>query len=807
MWKPHSVISDIISRFPRANLVLCGDFNFPDINWDNCVASARASKDFLEVVFTYSLSQVVTTPTRGSNILDLVLTTDSEQINSLQCVQGVSDHNILFFNIAIELPDRQPSTKYIRDYNKANFSEINNQLESFFEDFKRSASLRTVEQNWILYKGKLLSLIDAYVPLVRIRGDAGRPWYTNNLRILSRKKKRIFRELKRSNNPQKWDRYFTVLREYTGLLRHSKRKYFHVDLLSILRDNPRKFWNSLSPKRTSCHSIALINSDGSSVPGDECPDVMNSYFCSVFTNEPFANIPTLPSCNFSSMSEVIITTQGIANLIDNLKLSSAPGPDDITAKALKGTKSQSSRFLQLIFTQSVASSTIPNDWKISHVVPIHKSGSRSTPCNYRPISLTCIPCKLLEHILYSSIASHLDKHSFFFTKQHGFRQGYSCETQLFEFTTDLHLNLDSRFQTDVIYLDFSKAFDRVAHRRLISKLACLNLDTHVLSWIECFLTNRSQHTVIDNIQSSSSSVLSGVPQGSVLGPLLFLIFINDIPANISSSIRLFADDCVLYRRISSTNDQLILQEDLNKIVNWCSVWLMSLNVSKCKFMCVTRKHTTLNYQYFLKSSALTQVDCYRYLGVTITDQLTWTAHITNLVKDCSKSLGLLKRSLFLSPFPVRKLAYETFIRTKLEYASAIWNPHQNYLIDSLEAVQNRAVRFIASNYDWHTSITSIKSSLSIPNLSLRRKISQLSLFHKLYYNFPHLRDTIFLPPNRTSHRLFNNLSVQRLHGTTQAFNKSFLPTAIELWNALPEQIVHEQDSNKFRHILSCFLNP
>lgn len=620
-------------------------------------------------------------------------------------------------------------------------------------------------------------------------------------------KKRIFRELKRRNNPQKWEKYFTVLREYTSLLRQSKRKYFHQDLLGILRDNPRKFWNSLSLKRTSCHGIALINPDGSPVPGDQSPDVMNSYFCSVHTHEPPTNIPTLPATHYSEMPAVIITTQGISNLIDNLKLSSAPGPDGITAKALKGTKSQSSRFLQLIFTQSIAHSTTPSDWKISHVVPIHKTGSRSNPCNYRPISLTCIPCKLLEHILYSNISSHLDKHSFFFPNQHGFRRGRSCETQLFEFTTDLHLHLDSRFQTDVIYLDFAKAFDRVAHRRLTAKLACLKLDPLVLSWIECFLTNRSQFTVIDNFKSSSSPVLSGVPQGSVLGPLLFLIFINDLPNSILSSIRLFADDCVLYRRISSQNDQLILQEDLNKIVNWCSLWLMSLNISKCQYMCVTRKRQIINHQYSINSSALTQVDSYRYLGVTITNQLTWCAHITNLIKDCSKSLGLLKRSIFLSPVPVRKLAYETFIRTKLEYASAIWNPHQSYLINSLEAVQNRAARFIASNYDRHVSISGIKSSLTIPSLILRRKISQLCLFHKLYYNFPHLRNTFLLPPNRTSHRLFNNLSLQRLHGTSNSFNKSFLPTAIELWNALPDDIVHERDSDKFRHLLSCYLNP
>lgn len=188
----NSIVSHLTTRFPRANLVLCGDFNFPDIDWENCTATSRASKDFLEIVLMYSLSQVVTRPTRSTNILDLVLSTKKELINSLQYVKGVSDHNILFFNIAIELPARQPSTKYIRDYNKANFPEINNQLESFFVDFHQLASSRTVEQNWLLYKHKLLSLIDAYVPLVRIRGDASRPWYSNSLRKLSRKKKAHF---------------------------------------------------------------------------------------------------------------------------------------------------------------------------------------------------------------------------------------------------------------------------------------------------------------------------------------------------------------------------------------------------------------------------------------------------------------------------------------------------------------------------------------------------------------------------------------------------------------------------------------
>lgn len=239
---------------------------------------------------------------------------------------------------------------------------------------------------------------------------------------------------------------------------------------------------------------------------------MNSYFSSVFTHEPALRTPPIPATSFSLMPPVLITHEGIAKLIDNLKLSSAPGPDNITAKILKGTVSISSRILQIIFQQSVSNGEIPNDWKTSKITPVFKAGNRSDPSNYRPISLTSIPCKLLEHILYSQIASHLDNNSFFYEKQHGFRSGHSCESQLFEFTTDLHLNLDSSFQTDVIYLDFSKAFDRVPHRRLMAKLSCLHVDPLILSWIDCFLRERSQYTVIGNHRSQNTTVISGVPR-------------------------------------------------------------------------------------------------------------------------------------------------------------------------------------------------------------------------------------------------------------------------------------------------------
>lgn len=197
----------------------------------------------------------------------------------------------------------------------------------------------------------------------------------------------------------------------------------------------------------------------------------------------------------------------------------------------------------------------------------------------------------------------------------------------------------------------------------------------------------------------------------MLGPLLFLIFINDLPNAISSCIRLFADDCVLYRRISTPDDQALLQRDLNLIETWCATWLMQLNISKCKFMHVSRKRNNLSYPYSLNSTPLSETESYRYLGIIVNNKLTWSEHIAKLCTDASKLLGFIRRSLAFSPRSVRQLAYVTFIRSKLEYASAIWNPHQNYLIDQLEAIQNRAARFITSQYDRRHSITLIKASL------------------------------------------------------------------------------------------------
>src|SRR5664279_4105275 len=215
---------------------------------------------------------------------------------------------------------------------------------------------------------------------------------------------------------------------------------------------------------------------------------------------------------------------------------------------------------------------VPKDWLLANIFALHKKGPTELPENYRPISLTSICSKIMEHIVHSSICRYLEDNNILTPRQHGFRSGHSCEIQLILAIDDWAKALDSGYRTDIAIFDFSKAFDSVPHRRLLSKIESYGIQGNTLNWIESFLSNRSQRVVINGSQSSWLPVTSGVPQGTVLGPLLFLLYINDIASDIKSEIRLFADDCILYRKIMSDHDTAQLQDDIDRLHSWTVIW-------------------------------------------------------------------------------------------------------------------------------------------------------------------------------------------------------------------------------------------
>ena len=271
----------------------------------------------------------------------------------------------------------------------------------------------------------------------------------------------------------------------------------------------------------------------------------------------------------------------------------------------------------LVYKGSLNQGKLPSDWKRAFVVPIFKKDSRTDPSNYRPISLTCICCKLLEHIISSAISTQANHHNIICKQQHGFRKNRSCETQLLETVNDLALSLNAGEHIDFILLDFSKAFDKVSHNCLLYKLSYYDINGELFDWISDFLTNRHQEVILNNIHSDPCKVLSGVPQGSVLGPLLFLLFINDLPDNISSSIRLYADDVIIYRSIYSNEDVIHLQMDLDTLSKWALDWHMTFNLDKCEHLVITNIRSPLCCEYKINDHSICKVSNAKYLGVTI----------------------------------------------------------------------------------------------------------------------------------------------------------------------------------------------
>lgn len=280
--------------------------------------------------------------------------------------------------------------------------------------------------------------------------------------------------------------------------------------------------------------------------------------------------------------------------------------------------------------------------------------------------------------------------------QHGFRHNQSCDTQLFELVTDLNDSLNNSRYTDAIFIDFSKAFDRVQHKRLMAKICNLQLDDKTTHWISGFPTKRVQSVKLKNIISSPRPVKSGVPQGSVLGPLLFLVYINDIGSNINSSLRLFADDCVIYKEITEPNDVTILQSDLTKLSEWCRLWQMEINVSKTKHVRFSSVVDASPSEYVINNLVIQTVPSIKYLGILFHYDLTWSSHVEYITGKALRKLGLLKRRLKLANKDTKLHAYNTVIRPTLEYASIVWHPHTAILTDTLESVQNKAARFILS---------------------------------------------------------------------------------------------------------------
>ena len=296
--------------------------------------------------------------------------------------------------------------------------------------------------------------------------------------------------------------------------------------------------------------------------------------------------------------------------------------------------------------------------------PVFKKGTKSDLANHMPISLACILCKVTEHIIASKLTRHFKQYKILYDLQHGFRERRSRETQLIQLFEDLGRQLVDGKQVDLVLLDYSKAFDNVSHSKLLFKLSQHGVKGNTLNWIRAFLVGRTQAVVLEGESSSEGPMTSGVPQESVLGLLPFLLYIYDLPQNIQSQARLFADDTAVYLTVGSSDDRDILQADFDTLQTWKHAWDMEFNPSKCQVLHITKQKQPLNTQYTLHGQVLESTNTAKYLGVTLSKGLSWNEHISSITAKANGTLGFVKRNVKLNNSKVKELAYKTLVRPK-----------------------------------------------------------------------------------------------------------------------------------------------
>ena len=451
-----------------------------------------------------------------------------------------------------------------------------------------------------------------------------------------------------------------------------------------------------------------------------------------------------------------------------------------------------------IYQQSYDTGQVPTNWRQANITAVFKKGDKTNPANYRPVSLTCILCKTMGHVVFSQTMNHLDDHDILVHFQHGFRPNHSCETQLLTTVEDLSHRLDKRKTTDLLILDFSKAFDTVPHRRLLYKLEHHGITGKTNKWIESWLCHRQQRVVLDGASSADSPVLSGVPQGTVLGPLMFLLCVNDIGAKISplTTIKMFADDALLYRTINNPSDEQQLQHDLDTMIEWANTWLMRFNAKKYHLLKITRQRKPLQTRYNIEGSILEGVQHHPYLGVELTSDLTWKTHIANISGKAKRILNLLRRHLYGCSLEVKSRTITTLVRPHLEYSSTVWDPYYKQDSQTLEKIQRKGARFVTGDYSYQHNVTTMLDDLNWPYLEQRRKAKRLTTFYKIANGSSPVTLPDYVKAS-TSRTRSHDRSYTQIQTNYEQYKNSFLPRTIREWNALPPDLVHAESVDDF----------
>ena len=515
------------------------------------------------------------------------------------------------------------------------------------------------------------------------------------------------------------------------------------------------------------------------------------------------------------MPKLIITESKIAKVLSKLKPDKSPGPDGLHPKFFKEMAEYMNVPLCIIFNFSLGNGVLPNAWKKARVSAIYKKDNKKVASNYRPVSLTSIICKVMETLIRDHIVDHMKLNNLFSNKQYGFISGRSTSLQLLTVLDIWTEALEQGLTLDIIYMDFRKAFDVVPHRRLVGKLKSYGISREITDWVVSFLSNRFQTVTVNGAESTERSVLSGIPQGSVLGPMLFVIYINDLPEcvlGVALSF-LFADDTKLFNKINCVDDCFKLLAEIDSLHEWSQIWLIGFNSDKCKHMHIGNRDYVFTYD--LNGVPLDYTEVEKDIGVHIDDKLSFDSHIAKKCKKANSMFALIRRTFKFLDMDMFLPLYKAIVRSHLDSCSSVWSPYEIKHINAIERVQRRATKQIPGFKDLTYAQRCRK--LKLPTLLYRRVRGDLIETFKILNDDNNAENGKY--DNTTVKFLIkwrdlgvrvsprnNSLALFPQQAKKSVRINSFSVRVVKWWNALTDNEVLAPNVNTFKNRIDKFFS-
>ena len=803
----------------KKTFYLMGDFNIDLLK----VGNVQNANDFLDLLLLNSMAPLIHYPTRvtdsSASLLDNIFTNDSCQIQSGIFLSDVSDHFPVYCicnSIVSVLKDEQKRSK--RDLNENNIVQFLQSLESSDFVFDKNDPNNSYNNFLALFTDRYNEAFPVISKCNRRRVNDN-PWCSKEIQKLIKKKCKMYKLYIKNPTSYRKEVYRKCRNEITNKIKLAKKVYYEKKLASC-QGNSKKTWDVINgamgkncKKKSVIKSIKCNNSTVSNKK--EICNSLNTYFSNIgqdinstFNDSNESDYLKYVEKNKSTIFFKPITCKELIDCVTNLKNNTSAGYDDIDIIIVKRSIHLICKPLCAIFNQCMENGIFPEKMKIAKVVPVFKNGSPEIMSNYRPISVLSVFSKIFEKCISARLVEFLEKCNIIKKNQYGFRAGHSTSSAVTDFIHKVVNAIDNGEILLGLFLDLSKAFDTLDHKILLAKLRKYGIRGVTLQLFKSYLSNRKQFVCIDDNVSEYKNIRCGVPQGSILGPILFLLYINDLP-NVSKVLKciLFADDTSIFL---SHNDivplQKIFNNELQHVTKWMCTNKLSINISKTNFMIFSKKKcNNENVSIKMCNSQIKQVSSLRFLGLIIDNKLNWANHINYVCNKVSKNIGIMYKLNSL-PKSVLKLIYNTIILPHLYYGITAWgNAHATH-IQRLTLLQKRAIRIVAhAPFLAHTQ--PLFASLKILRLN-EMYMYQSAIFMYLCQHLLLPSSLLELYSLNNHFHNYNTRSANNYHlpkSHTSFFQRSIIYNGPQLWNSLPRAIRDSMSVNVFKHRYKSFL--